>query len=154
MNKFIGSMISAVLLVVTPLAKAGVYGSENWGEMYWGDNPISAPTATPSISSVVADEDRITITLTDFPQGTGEDGWSAVTSYTVTCGETTIDTSEASVTISGLVSETEYSCSVTATNSQGSSPALVRVVATSEQLQGLNFLLICSAINCGKTKGI
>lgn len=143
-----------VILVLSGHSLAGVYGSENWGEMYWGDNPISAPTATPAISSVVADEDQITITLTDFPQGTGEDGWSAVTGYTVTCGETTIDTSEASVTISGLDSETEYSCSVTATNSQGISPALVRVVATSEQLQGLNILLICSAINCSGREGI
>lgn len=74
MTNFIGSIISTLLLVVTPLAKASVYGSENWGEMYWGDNPISAPTATPTISSVVADADQITITRTDFPKGTGEDG--------------------------------------------------------------------------------
>lgn len=152
MNKFIGSMISAVLLVVTPLAKAGVYGSENWGEMYWGDNPISAPTATPTISSVVADEDRITITLTDFPQGTGEDGWSAVTGYTVTCGDTSVETSDTSVTIKGLSSETEYACSITASNAVGESSPLVQVVTTDAALDGLNIMLICAAIDCGSKK--
>ena len=154
MNKFIESIICAVLLVLPPLAKAGVYGSENWGEMYWGDNPLSAPTATPTIASVVADADQITITLTDFPQGTGEDGWSAVTGYTVTCGETSVETSDTSVTIKGLSSETEYACSITASNAIGESSPIVELVTTEVALSGLNIMLICSAINCGRTEGI
>lgn len=137
-----------VLILLSSPALAGVYGAENWGEMYWGDNAVSAPTRSPTISSVVADSDQIRIALTDFPTGTGEDGWSAVTSYVVTCGETTVETSETSVTITGLKSETAYSCSVTAVNGQGNSPMTVQVVMTSEELQSLNLILICSAVDC------
>ena len=127
---------------------AGVYGSENWGEMYWGDNPVTAPTDAPTITSVVATEDQITITLSDFPLGTGADGWSAVTAYTVTCGETSVETSDTSVTITGLDSDTEYSCTVSASNAVGSSPTTVKVVMTDAMLQGLKLFLICSAIEC------
>ena len=137
------------LLLICSRANAGVYGSENWGEMYWGDNPVTVPTQAPTIASAVATEDQITITLDDFPAGTGADGWSAVTSFIVTCGATTVETSESSVTITGLEGDTNYSCSVTARNAQGDSPALVQVVTTDPLLQGLNIMLICSVIECG-----
>ena len=136
------------LMLVCSSANAGIYGSENWGEMYWGDNPATAPTEAPSIVSAVAIEDQITITLDNFPVGTGADGWSAVTSYTVTCGETSVTTSETAVTITGLDSDTNYSCSVTASNAQGESPDLVKVVATDAVIQGMNIVLICAAIDC------
>jgi hypothetical protein len=137
-----------LLLVISPCALAGVYGSENWGEMYWGDNPVSTPNAAPTISSVVARTDQITITLDNFPQGTGADGWSAITSYIVTCGETTVETSDTAVTITGLDSDTEYSCSVSASNAAGDSPATVQVVMTDPELQGLNLFLICAVVDC------
>ena len=137
------------LIMAADYAVAGIYGSENWGEMYWGDNPVTAPTAAPTIASAVATEDQITITLDDFPVGTGADGWSAVTSFIVTCGATTVETSESAVTISGLEGDTDYSCSVTASNAQGESPALVQVVTTDIALKGLNILLICSVTDCG-----
>lgn len=136
------------LLLVCSHANAGIYGSENWGEMYWGDNPATAPTSAPSIVSAVATEDKITITLDDFPVGTGADGWSAVTSYTVTCGETSVTTSETAVTITGLDSDTNYSCSVTASNAEGDSPELIKVVTTDALMQGMNFMIICAAIEC------
>jgi hypothetical protein len=139
--------LTTVLLVCSH-ANAGIYGSENWGEMYWGDNPATAPTETPSIVSAVATEDQITITLSNFPVGTGADGWSAVTSYTVTCGEASVTTSETAVTITGLDSDTNYSCSVTASNAQGEGPDLVKVVATDAVIQGMNIMLICAAIDC------
>ena len=131
-------------------ANAGVYGSVNWGEMYWGDYPATAPTSAPTIASAVATEDQITITLDDFPVGTGADGWSAVTSYTVTCGETSAEASGTEVTITGLDGDTDYSCSVTASNAQGEGPEVIRVVTTAAGLKGINFLLICSAIECGR----
>lgn len=137
-----------LMLVISPCALAGVYGSENWGEMYWGDNPVSTPNAAPTISSVVARTDQITITLDNFPQGTGADGWSAITSYIVTCGETTVETSDTAVTITGLDSDTEYSCSVSASNAAGDSPATVQVVMTDPELQGLNLFLICAVVDC------
>ena len=145
MNK---TLIGLVIALLSPFSLAGVYGSENWGEMYWGDNPVTAPTDAPTITSVVATEDQITITLSDFPLGTGADGWSAVTSYTVTCGETSVETSDTSVTITGLDSDTEYSCSVSASNAVGNSPTALTVVMTDPILPGLQLFLICSAIEC------
>ena len=138
----------AFLLLSVPVF-AGVYGSENWGEMYWGDNPTTAPISAPTIASAVATEDQITITLDDFPAGTGADGWSAVTSFIVTCGATTVETSESAVTITGLDGATDYSCSVTASNAKGDSPALVQVVTT-DDLDGLNIILVCSVIECSR----
>ena len=138
----------AFLLLSVPVF-AGVYGSENWGEMYWGDNPTTAPISAPTIASAVATEDQITITLDDFPVGTGADGWSAVTSFIVTCGATTVETSESAVTITGLDGATDYSCSVTASNALGDSPALVQVVTT-DDLDGLNIILVCSVIECSR----
>ena len=85
--------LQLLLVAVSTPAFAGTYGAENWGEMYWGDNPVTAPTAAPTIASAVATEDQITITLADFPVGTGADGWSAVTSFIVTCGATRVETS-------------------------------------------------------------
>ena len=137
-----------LILIFSGHAQAGIYGSENWGEMYWGDNPATAPTQAPTIASAVATEDQITITLDDFPVGTGADGWSAITSFIVTCGATTVETSESAVTITGLEGDTTYSCSVTASNAQGDSPELVQVVTTDSALGGLNIILICSAIEC------
>ena len=140
--------IFLLLALVGGVANAGVYGSENWGEMYWGNNPVTAPTDAPVIISAVATEDQITITLDNFPVGTGADGWSAVTSYTVTCGQTSVTTSETAVTITGLDSDTNYSCLITASNAQGDSPELIQVVATDSVIQGLNIMLICTAIDC------
>ena len=138
-----------LILMFSGHAMAGVYGSENWGEMYWGDNPTTAPTEAPTIASAVATEDQITITLDDFPVGTGADGWSAVTSFIVTCGAITVETSESAVTITGLEGDTNYSCSVTASNAQGDSPELIQVVTTDGALDGLNIMLICSVVDCG-----
>jgi titin len=136
-------------LMLSGHALAGVYGSENWGEMYWGDNPATAPTQAPTIASAVATENQITITLNDFSVGTGADGWSAITSYVVTCGATTVETSESAVTITGLEGDTAYSCSVTASNAKGDSPELIQVVTTDSALGGLNIMLICSVVDCG-----
>lgn len=137
------------LVIFSGHANAGIYGSENWGEMYWGDNPATAPTQAATIASAVATEDQITITLNDFPVGTGADGWSAVTSFIVTCGATTVETSESAVTITGLEGDTDYSCSVTARNAQGDSPELIQVVTTDRALGGFNIRLICSVVECG-----
>ena len=138
-----------LFLMLSGHALAGVYGSENWGEMYWGDNPATAPTQAPTIASAVASEDQITITLDDFPVGTGADGWSAVTSFIVTCGATTVETSGSAVTLTGLEGDTAYSCSVTASNAQGDSPEFIQVVTTDSALDGLNIMLICSVVDCG-----
>lgn len=140
-----------LFLCLSSASNAGIYGAENWGEIYWGDNAVTTPTAAPTIASAVATEDQITITLDNFPIGTGADGWSAVTSYVVTCGATTIETSQSAVTITGLEGNTDYSCSVRAVNAQGNSPASVQVVTTDSALGGLDIILLCSVIDCRGT---
>jgi hypothetical protein len=137
-------------IMVSQAADAGYYGSERWGEMYWGANAASAPVGSPTITSATATDDQITIVLDDFPVGTGADGWSAVTSYTVTCGASSVTTSDSEVTITGLDSDTGYSCSVTANNREGTGPELVRVVTTDPALTGLNITLMCAAIDCNQ----
>ena len=136
------------LCVFSMNTTAGVYGDENWGEMYWGDNPATAPITAPTIASAVATEDQIIITLGEYPVGTGADGWSSVTSYTVTCGEASVSTVESSVTITGLDSGTTYSCSIVANNAKGDSPELIRVVATGDLIRGMNFTIICASMDC------
>lgn len=138
-------------LCLSNASNAGIYGAENWGEMYWGDNAVTTPIAAPTIASAVATEDQITITLDNFPVGTGADGWSAVTSFIVTCGATTVETSQSAVTITGLEGDTDYSCSVRASNAQGDSPTFVQVVTTDSALGGLNIILLCSVIDCRGT---
>jgi len=133
------------------LSLAGTYGAENWGEMYWGENPVSSPIASPTILSAVATDENITITLDGIAQGTGEDGWSAITSYVVTCGTQSVVSSDGAVVITGLESDTKYSCSVSAVNAQGEGPAAMQVVATEAALQGMNFILICAALDCRAT---
>lgn len=138
-----------LLWLLSMTASAGIYGEERWGGMYWGDNPTTAPVSAPTIGSAVAEDDQITITLNDFPTGTGADGWSVVTSFTVTCGEISTVGDGTEVTITGLDGDTAYSCSVTANNALGASPEVIRVVTTAGALKGMNFILICSAIDCG-----
>jgi len=31
-----------ILLLATPVSLAGTWGSEKWGQMYWGDSPATA----------------------------------------------------------------------------------------------------------------
>lgn len=145
-------LLAALLLVTPYVATAGTYGDENWGEMYWGNNLVTAPTAAPTIASATATEDQITITLDDFPSGTGADGWSAVTSFTVTCGDASADAIHNEVTITGLDSDTNYACSVTTNNAQGESPEVIQLVTTAEALNGINFILLCSAVECGRNR--
>ena len=141
--------LAALLTVCSSAALAGNWG-ESWGRMYWGDNPTSAPAA-PTIDSVVADSDTITITMVPYPQGDGTDGWSAVYEYQVVCGNLDPVTFTDTVTIQNLDSDTEYSCAVTATNEIGDSDQTLQVVMTEAALRGLNIILICGAIDCGNS---
>ena len=153
-NIALAAALSKVALVIllgvfSAATVAGNWG-ESWGRMYWGDNPTSAPAA-PTIDSVVADNETITITMSPYPQGDGTDGWSAVYEYQVVCGNLDPVTFTDTVTIQGLDAGTEYSCAVTATNEIGNSDQTLQVVMTDAALQGLNILLLCAAIDCGNS---
>ena len=112
--------------------------------MYWVKILFQHPHS-PTIVSADATDDQITITLDDFP---GDKAALVSRLSHRICGATTVETSDTAVTITGLDGDTDYSCSVTASNAQGDSPALVQVVTTDGALKGLNIILMCSMIDC------
>ena len=137
-------LLTVSLLSASVASQAGVWGQENWGEMYWGSNPVSAPSA-PVISSIVADGADLIVRIADYQPG--DDGWSVVTNYTVSCGQISSEApSGSAIRVTGLASETQYACSVSATNAAGQSESSVSLATTEPELQGLNLILIRSAL--------
>ncbi|MGD2009113.1 MAG: fibronectin type III domain-containing protein [Cellvibrionales bacterium] len=149
-DALIRTTLATFLSVSSTAALAGKWG-ESWGRMYWGDTPDPSTPAAPTIESVVADSDTITITMAPYPQGDGTDGWSAVYEYQVVCGNLDPVTFTDTVTIQNLDSDTEYSCAVTATNEVGNGDQTLQVVMTDAALQGLNIIMLCAAIDCGNS---
>jgi predicted RNA-binding protein with TRAM domain len=131
----------SLLMGLSPDLLAGTWGQENWGQMYWGDNPVSSPVTAPAIQSIVAEGDDLIVTIADY--GAGADGWSVIQNFTVTCGEEGTVTSDSSpVRVTGLEPDTEYECSVIATNAVGDSPPSVRLASTEAAISGLNIVII------------
>lgn len=149
-NALVAASLTTLLTLFSTAALAGKWG-ESWGSMYWGETPDPSTPSAPTIDSVVADSDTITITMAPYPQGDGTDGWSAVYEYQVVCGNLDPVTFTDTVTIQNLDSDTEYSCAVTATNEVGNSDQTLQVVMTDAALGGLNIILLCSAIDCGNS---
>jgi hypothetical protein len=106
-----------LILLMPNLAFAGNWG-ENWGTMTWGV-PIVTPS-TPQIINTDYGDGEIYLTVSDS-------GSSSVTSYTAICTDGTTQYTGTStisrITVSGLTNGVGYSCSVTATNAAGASPA-------------------------------
>jgi|APSaa5957512535_1039671.scaffolds.fasta_scaffold70925_1 hypothetical protein len=133
------------ILLIAPVARAGTWGQENWGQLYWGDNPVTAPIEAPVIQSIVADGEDLVVTIADY--SAGADGWSVIQNYTVTCGIARPVISDASpVLITGLESDTEYECSVVAANAQGDSPQSIQLASTDSVVNGLNIVIIWAAL--------
>lgn len=148
MKKLCTPVLLSALLPTLP-ALAGTWGAENWGQMYWGTNIPTTPQA-PTVESIVADGSDLLVTIADYSPG--QDGWSTVISYSVSCGAVgTVMSDSSPVRIEGLESDTEYECVVEAINARGNSPATIRLAATDPALQGLNITIIraalCSAEN-------
>ena len=106
-----------LILLVPNLAHAGNWG-EDWGTMTWGV-PLVIPS-TPQITNTDYGDGEIYLTVSDS-------GSSPVTSYNAICTDGTTDytgtSSTSRITVSGLTNGVGYSCSVTATNAVGTSPA-------------------------------
>ena len=124
-------------LFLSALATAGTWDQENWDEMYWDGGPVSKPTAAPQTNVAVEGTDFF-VTILNFTEGSGEDGWSAILGYDVTC----VDSRGVAKTykgspfyISDLDEETEYTCTVSAYNSKGYGPSS-QFVATTEFMPG------------------
>ena len=141
--------IAATLAMSAASSHAGTWGAENWGAMYWGDNLTSAPIAAPNVLSIRADGADLIVTVNDFEPG--QDGWSGITSYSVTCGQAgTVTSLTQPIRIEGLQLDTAYECTVIAANALGQSPVTISLASTDEEvIQGLNMVLIRVAICSG-----
>ena len=93
-----------------------------------GPGPASSPSAAvaplgvpdaPTIGNAVAGDGQVTISFT-APSNTGG---SPITQFTATCGGLTASGANSPLTVSGLSNGISVSCTVTATNAQGVSPA-------------------------------
>lgn len=125
-------------------ALGGTWGQENWGQMYWGDNPVSAPLVSPQVESVSVDGDTITFQISEYTAG--QDGWSAIQSYSVSCGEgVAATTTDQTLVVTGLNEETQYTCEIIAENAAGESAPLVQEVATEALQRGLPIWLLYEA---------
>ena len=134
----------STLLFVPMLAVAGTWNQENWGQMYWGDNPVSAPQIAPQVDSVSVDGDTITFNISEY--AAGDDGWSTIQSYSVNCqGGGSVTGSSQTLVITGLDEDTLYACQITATNAAGESAPLVQEVATEALQRGLPLWLLYEA---------
>ena len=126
-------------------AHAGTWGQEKWGQMYWGTNATSAPTADPAYT-VTIDGDQIIVEFTNYTEGSGEDGWSAITGYVVSCaGVDQATSSSPLVAVTDLDEDTEYNCTVKASNVLGDSPTVTFNATTESLIGGLPIWLLYEA---------
>lgn len=116
------AFLVALLVVVSHSAVGAKYGNENWGQMYWGINNVSAPLASPSILSTDIGTYSVTLVVEDFPAGTGEDGWSVVTAFKLQCANQSVTGQSSTLELDGLVTNTTYECFVLAINAFGEGP--------------------------------
>jgi hypothetical protein len=128
-------------------AMAGTWNAGNWGQMYWGTNPETTPVA-PTVSNVTVDGTDLQITVADYAIGSGDDGWSVITRYEVTCGDApTVVSTSPLLRLGDLEADTPYECTVRVANALGSSPAVVQLATTGAALQqGIPITIIYSAL--------
>ena len=141
-------LLAVITTTLLPLSgSAGNWDQENWDEMYWDGGPVSKPTTAPQ-TQVAVDGTDISVTILNYTEGSGEDGWSAILGYDVTCldsgGAQTYSGSSFSLT--DLDEETEYTCTVSAFNSQGYGPESQFVATTEFMPGGLPIWLLYEAI--------
>ena len=98
------------------------YGLQAWGQMYWGTNEAGTPTTAPVIISSDVGTYSVALTLQDFPTGTGDDGWSVVTSFRLQCADQSVTSQSNTLELDGLVTNTTYECFVLAINAFGEGP--------------------------------
>lgn len=80
----------------------------------------------PTIGSAIAGNAQATIAFT----APASNGGSGITGFTATCGGISATGSVSPITVTGLINNTLYSCSVVATNALGTSPASGTVTVT------------------------
>jgi hypothetical protein len=81
--------------------------------------PVGPPGA-PTIGTATPGSGQAIVSFT----APASNGGLAITSYTATCGAFSASGAASPITVTGLTNGTTYSCSVTATNSAGTSPGI------------------------------
>ena len=117
-----GLFYFSFLLLLVSKVEASTFGSQNWGEMYWGDNAVTAPIIAPTILSSDVGTYSVALIMQDFPTGTGDDGWSVVTSFRLQCADQSVTSQSNTLELDGLVTNTTYECFVLAINAFGEGP--------------------------------
>jgi len=135
-------MVSCILYCQSLLA--GVWGNENWGRMYWGSNTATSPVEAP-LFNITVDGTDISLVLTNLLTG-ADMGWSVVTHFVVTCGDSDPVTINAlNPELTGLEPNTDYTCSIVAWNDEGASTASEFAFTTEETISGLPIWLLYQA---------
>jgi hypothetical protein len=111
------------------MLQAGTWGAMGFNSGQWG--------ATPDVYTITFVETGnnmgelvVTFLLEGDVEGAPE---TEPTSFFVTCGDITVESMGSPVTLSGLDENTDYSCTVVAINSTGSSSASTGVIGTFEE---------------------
>ncbi len=111
--------------------------------------PVGSVPSAPSISAITAGNASVSVAFT-APSSTGS---AAITSYTASCTSATaaVTASGAAspITVSGLTNGTAYGCSVTATNSVGTSAASSVVNVTPVSASSKKNILLIIADDLG-----
>ena len=127
--------IVARLLVLLPLL---------WAEGVWASVPLKVP-AVPTITSTDYEDSTIILTVS-----VSDNGGTDITGYEATCTDgTTAHTGTSSsspITVSGLTSDVAYTCTVTASNSVGTSSASAATdpITPEDSISGLPIWLLYS----------
>ncbi len=121
-------------------------------------NGSSTESAALTFTPYPAVPDTPTITRTDYGDGkiylyvsVSDDGGSAITEYTATCNDGSTAyagvAEDSTVTVTGLTNDVAYTCTVTATNSAGTSPASAATdpITPQEMATGLPIWLLYQA---------
>jgi subtilisin-like proprotein convertase family protein len=87
--------------------------------------------ATPVITSVTEDDSGLVVSFI-----LASDGGAPITDYTATCGGISASSNSSPIIVEGLTNGQQYSCTVVATNSVGSSSASAAASGTPEEFTG------------------
>ncbi len=125
------SLVSTVLVTLPLMMLAACGGDDSGsGSSSGGVTTVSTVPGAPTLSSVTGGNGTAALSFT----APSSNGGSAITGYTASCtggGSTKTAAGTASpISVTGLTNGTAYSCSVTATNSVGTSPASAALSVT------------------------
>jgi hypothetical protein len=147
--------VITIILMYHPVSYAGTWGEGKWGTMYWGDNLETPPILAPSNLSIESGPGIFIISF-DFDSSNGNDGWSVIDQYVITCtnildesDQISVSTATKSLTIENLDPGAEYECVALARNDLGEGPSSAGIQAEALKTGRLSTWLIHTSL-CNK----